>query len=251
MEPIHAENPELDELPLRHSLPAATQSRGIGPLSSVFAVCLCGVFAFIDLYATQPMLPMFARLFHASKAGVGLTVSASTLGVAISAPFFGAFAERLSRKRVIVFSILALAVPTLLAATAASLGALIFWRFLQGLIMPGIFAIAIAYITEEWPRRSVSLVMSIYVSGTALGGFCGRMISGLAAHYLGWHYSFLFLGAVTITGTGAVARWLPRERRSLGAAPHRRRRIEPAGAAAPDGRAPAQPAPDRYLRGGI
>jgi len=125
------------------------RSLDLGPISSVLAVFLCGVFAFIDLYATQPLLPLFARLFHASKAAVGLTVSASTLGVALSAPFFGVFAERLSRKRVVVCSILALAVPTLLAATAPSLRALIFWRFLQGLIMPGIFAITIAYITED------------------------------------------------------------------------------------------------------
>src|ERR1700761_2861469 len=120
---------------------APEPASGIGSRSSVLAVCLCGVFAFIDLYATQPLLPLFVRIFGASKAAVGLTVSASTLGVAISAPFFGAFAERLSRRRVIVWSIVALAVPTLLAATSPSLHALIFWRFVQGLIMPGIFAI--------------------------------------------------------------------------------------------------------------
>ena len=187
----------------------------LSPLSSVLAVFLCGVFAFIDLYATQPLLPLFERLFHASKASVGLTVSASTLGVALSAPFFGALAERLSRKRVIVCSILALALPTLLAASAGTLHALIFWRFVQGLIMPGIFAITITYITEEWPRHSLAVVMSIYVSGTALGGFIGRMTSGLAAEYLSWHFSFLFLGAMTLVGAGAVARWLPRERRAI------------------------------------
>jgi YNFM family putative membrane transporter len=195
--------------------PGDRRELNLGPVSSIAAVCLCGVFAFIDLYATQPLLPMFARLFSASKAAVGLTVSASTLGVALAAPLFGTLAERLSRKRVIVTSIAALAVPTLLAATSTSLGALIFWRFLQGLVMPGIFAIAIAYITEEWPRQSVALVMSIYVSGTALGGFCGRMISGLAAHYLGWHYSFVLLGLMTLVGSVAVERWLPREKRAI------------------------------------
>ena len=191
----------------------AGRSPGIGPLSSVLAVCLCGVFAFIDLYATQPLLPLFTRLFHASKAAVGLTVSASTLGVALSAPFFGAFAERLSRKRVIVWSIVALAVPTLLAATSPSLHALIFWRFMQGLIMPGIFAITITYIAEEWPPQSVALVMSVYISGTALGGFTGRIISGLATERLSWHWGFVILGLMTLAGSLIVARWLPHESR--------------------------------------
>ncbi|HEY0794813.1 MAG TPA: MFS transporter [Acidisarcina sp.] len=175
---------------------------------------MCGVFAFIGLYATQPLLPLFARLFHASKAEVGLTVSATTLGVALSAPFVASFAERLSRKRVIVCSVLALAVPTLLAATAGSLHALVFWRFLQGVVTPGIFATTIAYITEQWSRKSTSLVMSIYVSGTALGGFCGRIISGLAAHYLDWHWSFLLLGLMVLAGAAAVQRWLPKERQA-------------------------------------
>jgi YNFM family putative membrane transporter len=48
------------------------------------AVTLCGVCAFLELYCTQPILPLLARIFHASKTGVGMTVSAATL----SAPPF-------------------------------------------------------------------------------------------------------------------------------------------------------------------
>lgn len=166
------------------------------------------------------MLPMFEGLFHASKSMVGLTVSASTLGVALSAPFLGALAERLSRKQVIVFSMLVLAVPTLLAATAPGLHALIFWRFLQGLVMPTIFATVITYIGEEWAPTSIALIMSIYVSGTAMGGFLGRLIAGLAAEYLGWHWSFLILGVITLAGSALIARILPRESRPLPAHPH-------------------------------
>jgi len=97
------------------------------------AVTLCGVCAFLELYCTQPLLPLLARIFHASKTGVGMTVSAATLGVALSAPVFGAFAERLPRKTVIVASLVGVSAPTLLAATSTSLGQLIFWRFLQGI----------------------------------------------------------------------------------------------------------------------
>src|ERR1700689_5899470 len=63
------------------------------------AVALCGVCAFLQLYCTQPILPLLTRLFHASKTGVGLTVSAATLGVALSVPIFWALTERLVRKR--------------------------------------------------------------------------------------------------------------------------------------------------------
>jgi MFS transporter, YNFM family, putative membrane transport protein len=180
-------------------------------------VVLCGVCAFLELYCTQPLLPLLARVFHASKTGVSLTVSAATLGVAISAPVFGALTERLPRKRVIVASLIGVSLPTLLAATSHSLGQLIFWRFLEGITLPGIFAVVVTYIGEEWPPDQVALIMSFYVSGTALGGFLGRITSGILAEAFNWRVSFLTLGAVSLAGAAAVAAWLPRGRRRASA----------------------------------
>ncbi len=176
------------------------------------AVALCGVCAFLELYCTQPLLPLLARLFHASKTGVGMTVSAATLGVAMSAPVFGALAERLPRKRVIVAALLGVSLPTLLAATSTSLAQLIFWRFLQGVTVPGIIAIVITYIGEEWPPDRSALIMSFYVSGTALGGFMGRITSGILADRFSWRVSFLVLGTASLAGAAAVGKWLPRGR---------------------------------------
>ena len=173
------------------------------------AVALCGVCAFLELYCTQPLLPLLAHIFHASKTGVGMTVSAATLGVAISAPVFGAVTERLARKRVIVISLLGVSIPTLLAATSTSLAQLIFWRFLQGIMVPGIIAVVVTYIGEEWPPDRVALIMSFYVSGTALGGFVGRIAAGILADYFSWRVSFLALGAASLVGAAAVAAWLP------------------------------------------
>ncbi|HSP34180.1 MAG TPA: MFS transporter, partial [Thermoanaerobaculia bacterium] len=130
------------------------------PLSAIVAVTLAGIGSFLNLYATQPLLPTFASAFHASKAAVGMTVSAATLGVAFSAPFCGLLAERVGRRRMIVTSILILSVPTMLASTASTLSTLIFWRLLQGIVMPGVFGVTIAYIAEEWPAGQVARVMS-------------------------------------------------------------------------------------------
>ncbi|HEY3988827.1 MAG TPA: MFS transporter [Acidobacteriaceae bacterium] len=179
------------------------------PLAGVVGVFVCGLIAFLTLYATQPLLPLLETLFHASKSAVGWTVSASTLGVAIAAPLLGTFTERISRKRVILISILLLAVPTCAAASSSSLGWLVFWRLMQGLITPGVFATTIAYITENWPPTAVAPVMSIYVSGTALGGFSGRAVTGVMADHVGWRESFLLLGVVSLGGAALVAWLLP------------------------------------------
>ncbi|HEX6493937.1 MAG TPA: MFS transporter [Acidobacteriaceae bacterium] len=181
----------------------------LDPLSGVVGVFVCGLIAFLTLYATQPLLPLFEMLFHASKSAVGWTVSASTLGVAIAAPLLGTFTERMNRKRVILVSIVLLTVPTCAAATSTSLGWLIFWRLLQGLITPGVFATTIAYITEAWPPTAVAPVMSIYVSGTALGGFSGRAVTGIMADHTGWRASFLLLGVMSVAGAALVLWLLP------------------------------------------
>ena len=177
------------------------------------AVTLCGVCAFLQLYCTQPLLPLFTTLFHSSKTAAGLTVSAATLGVALSAPMFGALTERLARKRVIVGSLLGIAIPTFMAATATSLAQLIFWRFLQGVMVPGVVAVIVTYIGEEWPPDQVALIMSFYVSGTALGGFMGRVGTGILTDWFNWRIAFLALGAASLAGAAAVAAWLPKGRR--------------------------------------
>jgi len=178
------------------------------------AVTLCGVCAFLELYCTQPLLPLLTRLFHASKTGVGMTVSAATLGVALSAPFVGALTERMARKKVVVACLVGIGVPTLLAATSTSLAQLIFWRFLQGIMVPGIIAVVVTYIGEEWPPERVALIMSFYVSGTALGGFIGRVSTGILADWFNWRIGFLTIGALALGGAALVALWLPPGRRT-------------------------------------
>ena len=71
---------------------------------STFPVVLAGFTAFLDLYATQPLLPLLMRVFQASHFAVSLTVTASTVGVAIAAPVVGRVADLIGRKRVIIGS---------------------------------------------------------------------------------------------------------------------------------------------------
>jgi len=169
------------------------------------------------------VLPLFETLFHATKAEAGLTVSASTIAVALTAPFVGALGDRAHRKSVIVLAIVALAIPTLLAATSAGLGALVFWRFLQGAATPGVYVIALAYVTEEAGPGRVGTVMAAFVTGTVLGGLSGRILTGLVAAHAGWREAFVVLGIINLAGAAATWRWLPASRhhtpRARGAGP--------------------------------
>lgn len=175
----------------------------------VFAVGLVGFCAFLSLYSTQPLLPLFHKIFNASKLAVSLTVSASTLAVALAAPFVGMIADLRGRKKVIIPAIYLLAISNLLIATSPGLSAIIFWRFIQGLLTPAVFVVAVAYINEEWESSETGFVTSVYVTGTVLGGFCGRFLSGVVSNYLSWPWVYVLLGLLNLALAATVSVWLP------------------------------------------
>ncbi|HXN47511.1 MAG TPA: MFS transporter, partial [Bryobacteraceae bacterium] len=121
-------------------------------------------------------------------------------------------ADRAGRRRIIVASAVLLGFATLAAATSVTLPQLVFWRFLQGVFTPGVFAVTVAYINDEWRAGKAGSAMAAYVSGTVVGGFCGRAVSGAIAEHGDWRMAFVVLGLADLAMTAAIWRWLPREK---------------------------------------
>lgn len=180
-----------------------------GALTGLF---VAGFVTFMNLYGIQPLLPYFRHLFGASELMVSLTVSASLLAVAVAAPVVGVAADSVGRKRVIVIAVVFQAIAMLFSGSAANLGQLIAWRFIEGLFVPGTVAAVMAYISEESPVNSVGYTMTIYISGTVGGGFAGRLISGLLTAHWGWRPCFVVLGVITLAGALATQWILPPEK---------------------------------------
>jgi predicted MFS family arabinose efflux permease len=176
------------------------------------AVATTGFCAFLNLYSPQALLPELAREFAASPAEMSSVMTASAAAIALTAPFTGALADVIGRKRVITAAMLAVVIPMALIALATSLEGMIVWRFLQGLLLPPIFAVAIAYVGDEWPTAEVPAVAGLYITGASIGGFCGRFVPGVLADLVGWRSGFLTLAVLSLAGAVVVAAMLPRER---------------------------------------
>ena len=183
------------------------------PLRSRAAVALVGCCAFMDLYSPQALLPMLAREFNAGVTEVGLLISATTFAVALIAPFSGTVADVLGRKRVIVTAMFVLVLPMSLIGMATGLNTMIFWRFTQGLLLPPIFAVTIAYVSEEFPSAEAVTVTGIFTAGSAVGGFLGRFLTGVLTEVLDWRSAFLILAVLTLFCDAGVSVLLPREQR--------------------------------------
>jgi MFS transporter, YNFM family, putative membrane transport protein len=176
------------------------------------AIAFAAVTAFTNLYAPQTILPLLGQEFSASPTEVGLAMTACTFAVALVAPFAGALADVLGRKRVIAAAMLVLSVPTALIAFAPDLNTLVALRFVQGLLLPPIFAVLVTYIGEEWPPSEATRMTGIYISAGSFGGFFGRFITGVMADYVGWRAAFLAEGALTLALAVGFILMLPRER---------------------------------------
>jgi predicted MFS family arabinose efflux permease len=122
----------------------------------------------------------------------------------------GVLADVVGRKKVIVPAVWLLGLTHLLAAIPGGLGTLVFWRFMQGLLTPAVFAVAVAYVNEEWPPSQTGFVASIYVAGTVLGGFTGRFVTGLIAARFAWNWAFVALGGLSFVLALLIAGWLPK-----------------------------------------
>src|SRR5512132_1117835 len=126
------------------------------------AVATAGFCTFLNLYSPQALLPALSREFAVGAAEISTIMTASTLAIAVTAPFTGAIADVLGRKRVIAAAMLAVVVPMVGASFASDVQALIAWRFVQGLLLPPIFGVTVAYIGDEWPPAQVAGVAGIY-----------------------------------------------------------------------------------------
>src|SRR5262245_7049360 len=176
------------------------------------AVMFCAICAFLHLYSPQAVLPLMAQEFGVGAAGAGMIITASTLAVAATAPFTGALSDLLGRKRVILAAMILLLVPGVMLPLSGSIQELIFWRFVQGLLLPPIFAVTVAYIGDEWPPQQATGVIGSYTSASAVAGFLGRFIPGMLLAYVGWRGGFMALAVLTACCLIVVATLLPREK---------------------------------------
>jgi YNFM family putative membrane transporter len=168
---------------------------------------------FINLYTTQAILPDIAQQFGVGVVRAGLTVTVPLLAVACVAPFAGTISDRLGRKTLIVSAAFLIVLPTLLVAAAPGLNSMLLWRFVQGLMLPFIFTICIAYVGDECLGADGIRAAGAYSVGTILGGFGGRIIAGVVSEHAGWRLGFVTIAACSVAAAVFIAFVLPRERR--------------------------------------
>lgn len=177
-----------------------------------WALFVGGFATFALLYCVQPMLPVLSAAFALSAAQSSLVLSVSTVTLAAGLLFTGPLSDALGRKPVMVAALAAAALCTLLGPLMPNWHALLAMRALLGLSLSGLVAVAMTYLSEEIHPQHLGLAMGLYISGNAIGGMSGRVISGVLVDFCSWQAAVATLGALALLAALLFWRLLPDSR---------------------------------------
>ena len=184
----------------RHS-PAYTRTT-----LSLFAA---GFATFLLMYCVQPVLPALALDFGVSAAESSLAVSVTTGCLALAMLISGGISDAVGRTPMMVTSIAAGAVLTLVSAVAPTWETLLLARAALGIVLAGLPAVAMTYVGEEMEAHAVGVAMGIYVAGTALGGMVGRLLTSVLTDLTTWRVAVAVSGVMGLASALLAWRTLP------------------------------------------
>jgi YNFM family putative membrane transporter len=177
------------------------------------AMLFAGFSTFSLLYSAQPLLPLFAAEFGLSAEASSLAISLATGPLAVAIVIAGMLSDKLGRRPLMVGAMFGAGLLTMLTGLAPGWDALLALRFLTGIALAGMPAVAMAYVSEEIEPRSVGPAMGLYIAGSGVGGMAGRLGVSLVTSLVDWRWGLIVVGLVGLAMAEGFRRLAPRSRR--------------------------------------
>jgi EmrB/QacA subfamily drug resistance transporter len=186
---------------------AGRSSRGHPPVT--FAVLAMGVAAFALLQSLViPVLTTVQHQLHTTQSAVTWVLTAYLLSASIMTPILGRIGDMTGKKRVFVATLVALAVGSLLAAVAPSIGVLIVARVIQG-FAGGMLPVAFGIIRDEFPAEKVAGAVGVIAALTAVGAGLGIVLAGPIVKALDYHWLFWLPLILTVAAAISAILFVP------------------------------------------
>nr|WP_230382682.1 MFS transporter [Pseudomonas putida] len=181
-------------------------------MRTVLALFSGGFATFALLYCVQPMMPLLSKEFGINAAQSSLVLSVSTGMLALGLLVTGPISDRIGRKPVMVAALGCAALSTIASALMPTWELVLATRALVGLSLSGLAAVAMTYLSEEIHPQHIGLAMGLYIGGNAIGGMCGRLITGVLIDFVSWHAALLTLGSLALLAAIVFWKALPESR---------------------------------------
>ena len=164
----------------------------------IASLLLASLFIFANIYAVQPLLPVFVSDFGVSVSTSSLSLSLTIIGLIAGLIILGFFSDRNGRRSYIIWSLLGSALPFFILPFVESFTVFLILRLIQGFALAGVPAAALAYISEEIDRKNIAYATALYISSNALGGMIGRVLTGFLTDAFSWQLTFFAFGVTGI-----------------------------------------------------
>jgi DHA1 family bicyclomycin/chloramphenicol resistance-like MFS transporter len=174
----------------------------------LLALLLAGL-GTIGPFSIDTYLPAFtgiAQSLGATPVQMQQTLSAYLFGVAVMNLFHGAISDSVGRRPVVLWGVAAFTLASVGCALASSIGALVFFRAVQGMATGAGMVVSRAVIRDMYPPTEAQKVMSMVTMFFGIAPMVAPLVGGLLFVFVGWRSVFWFLAAV-----GAVL-WISNQR---------------------------------------
>ncbi|MBV8738581.1 MAG: MFS transporter, partial [Alphaproteobacteria bacterium] len=151
-----------------------------------------------DLFAISPLLPAIATDFKISPGLAGSAVTLFSLSYMISAPVLGHHADKIGRRRVLMFCLVGFATANLLTALSTSFACLLAMRLAAGAAAAGISPVIYTLVSGCAASRRRATHLGIAVSGLLVSLSVAAPGAALAGAWLGWQSVFVVLAAASL-----------------------------------------------------
>jgi len=138
-------------------------------------------------------------------AQTNLLLSGMLFVLMVVTPLYTPFVRRFEKKKIMMVSLFLLFVAVLLSAYAASYEVLLLSRVLQGIFIPGITAIMLAYVQDIYPQKHRGLGMGVYMAATGFGAVMGRLLAGWMTYAYSYKEAFGVFTLLLLLALGAMA----------------------------------------------
>lgn len=165
-----------------------------------FAVLVIGAMAYALLQSmVSPVLPTIEHEFHTSQNTVTWVLTAYLLSASVFTPILGRIGDMVGKERLLVVTLLALAIGSVLAGLAHSIIVLIVARAIQG-IGGAVLPLSFGIIRDEFPQARVAGAVGFIAAVIAVGAGLGIVLAGPIVDHLGFHWLFWIPLIMTVLG---------------------------------------------------